>query len=295
MAASEQQAYAKIVGPGWKYYMTKPKIILGRGGKGVDCDVQVSNESPVSRQHFSIRYAPEHESMEIENMSKNGILVNGEFKQIFSSPKLIKSQTEISFGRFDKMRLTVVLPIKDKVINKKNGKHIVKHHHQHILKLWNEKGYNINNIQFLPLLNCIAYVILTYGHGTDDGKGLDVNDIVKWLKSCKDLQSQQFKLVKDFGLLGNVRHVIIMNPGKFKIVGSDGPSNGHQHSKFAITEQSLPVFQQFARLLNSEQNAKKPTEPTNIPTEATGTATIKTNQQQPIISTANNNVAAPAS
>lgn len=90
--------------------MTQPKIILGRGGENVDCDVIVSTESAVSRQHFTIRFAPELQAFEVENLSKNGILVNGEFVHRLSPPVLLRSQADIAFGRLDPMRISFLLP-----------------------------------------------------------------------------------------------------------------------------------------------------------------------------------------
>lgn len=107
----EVRAYAKIIGPGWEYYMIKPKIILGRGGKDVKCDVIISTESAVSRQHFTIRFAPELQAFEVENLSKNGVLVNGEFVHRLSPPVLLRSQADIAFGRYDPLRITFLLPV----------------------------------------------------------------------------------------------------------------------------------------------------------------------------------------
>lgn len=118
---NEVRAYAKIVGPGWEYYMTKPKIVLGRGGRGTECDVIISTESAVSRQHFTIRFAPERQAFEVENLSKNGILVNGEFIHRLNPPILLRSQADIAFGRYDPMRISFLLPVGSKSSIKKKG------------------------------------------------------------------------------------------------------------------------------------------------------------------------------
>lgn len=116
---SEVRAYAKLVGPGWVYYMTQPKIILGRGGNDVNCDVIISSQQAVSRRHFSIRFAPELQAFEVENLSKNGILLNGEFLHRNSPPVLLRSQAHISFARIDDMCISFILPVGPKTSLKK--------------------------------------------------------------------------------------------------------------------------------------------------------------------------------
>lgn len=122
MSNTPVQALAKLVGYNWEYYMTKQKIILGRGVKDVECDVVVSKETAISRQHFSIRCVPELQAFEIKNLSKNGILINGEFATLDSPPRLVRSQTEIVFGKSPEMRCTFVLPAEvDRSLNGSNG------------------------------------------------------------------------------------------------------------------------------------------------------------------------------
>lgn len=119
---NEARAYAKIVGNDWEYYMIKPTIILGRGGKDVECDVILNQGSVVSRQHFAIRFVPELQAFEIRTLSKNGILVNGDFLNKNAPPLLLRSQADIVFGRDDHMRLSFLLPAGGKSIIKKKDK-----------------------------------------------------------------------------------------------------------------------------------------------------------------------------
>lgn len=104
------QAFAKLVGFEWEYYMTTPEIVLGRGGKDVNCNVIVSKETAVSRRHFAIRYVPQIRAFEIENLSKNGILINGLYITQESPPFVVRSQADIAFGKRENMRCTFIIP-----------------------------------------------------------------------------------------------------------------------------------------------------------------------------------------
>lgn len=106
----EIRAYAKLVGRNWQYYMTKPMIILGRGGKDVECDVTLSNNTVVSRQHFTIRFVPELQAFEVKTLSKNGIIVNGEFLHKLSPPLILRSQADILYGKYDDMCFSFLIP-----------------------------------------------------------------------------------------------------------------------------------------------------------------------------------------
>lgn len=116
------QAFAKLVGVGWEHYMTKPKIVLGRGGEGVEVDVIVSSKTVVSRRHFTIRFAPEINAFEVESLSKNGVLVNGELLRRLARPAVIRSQTDIAFGNGEEMHVSILLPAWIKTSRKKRGR-----------------------------------------------------------------------------------------------------------------------------------------------------------------------------
>lgn len=188
--ANEVRAYAKIVGPGWEYYMTQPKIILGRGGKDVDCDVVISSESAVSRQHFTIRFAPELQAFEVENLSKNGILVNGEFIQRLSPPVLLRSQADIAFGRLDPMRISFLLPVGTKASVKKK-----------------ELAADRN----IPLMQWIGEAISTYTI-------LNAREIRAKIEEAHPHQLQ--KLGPDRVIASSIRHILTQNDHVFYVVDS---------------------------------------------------------------------------
>lgn len=284
-------AYAKIIGPGWQYYMVKPKVILGRGGNGVECDIQLTRENSVSRQHFSIRYAAEFQALEIENLSKNGILVNGHFKQRYSKPVMSKTQCEIVYGRFDKMRVTLLLPSPMKPIEKKK-KSLSTHHHFHIKKMFSNSNIK-NNVKigrFIPLLQCIAFIL------SNSKSPVSIPYIISQLKGSPFLKNQLFHMVSDYKLKYSVQHVITQNLTQFQIStihvnNSSNPNHNHHNinpnnstntgviassvpatspgasstinnpqrptiiPKFSISESAKPSFEQFSQLLMSEYYA----------------------------------------
>lgn len=193
---SEVRAYAKIVGPGWEYYMTQPKIILGRGGEGVDCDVIISSESAVSRQHFTIRFAPELQAFEVENLSKNGILVNGEFIQRLTPPVLLRSQADIAFGRLDPMRISFLLPVGTKASVKKK---------------------ELAGDRSIPLMQWIGEAISMHTI-------LNASDIHKKIEVAHPHQLQ--KLGSDRMIASSIRHILSQNDHIFYVVDSQELEQG---------------------------------------------------------------------
>lgn len=194
--ADEVRAYAKIVGPGWEYYMTQPKITLGRGGEGIDCDVIISSESAVSRQHFTIRFAPELQAFEVENLSKNGILVNGEFIQRLSPPVLLRSQADIAFGRLDPMRLSFLLPVGTKASVKKK-----------------ELAADRN----IPLMQWIGEAISIHTI-------LNADEIRTKIDEAHPNQLQ--KLGSDRVIASSIRHILTQNDHVFHVVDSQELEQG---------------------------------------------------------------------
>ena len=170
--------------------MTKPKIILGRGGKNCECDVIISEASAVSRQHFTIRFAPELQAFEIENLSKNGILVNGEFLNPYSPPILLRSQADIGFGRTDPMKLMFILPTSNPTDTKKRDMASDKH---------------------VPLLQWIGETLLSKGHLTAKGIRKEVEkahpELTKRLGSSQIIDS-------------SIRHTLTQNDHIFQVLDS---------------------------------------------------------------------------
>lgn len=236
MTADEKQAYAKIIGPGWQYYMTKPKIVLGRGGEDVGCDVHVSNATAVSRQHFSIRFAPEHQAIEVENIGKNGILVNNTFLSKYSAPILLRSQAEIAFGGYDPMRVTLVLPVANRVIGKNQ-----------------KKNSSTRSNKFVPLLNWVGETLV-------DTDALSMDQIVARLRNS---HRSALRFLDDRVLANSVRHIISQNDHFFSVVKNTVGKGTLAVSpvlgpKFTLRENARGRFIQFAKLSFAENATKTP-------------------------------------
>lgn len=187
MSGKGIQAYAKIVGFGWEYYMTKPKIILGRGGNDISCDVLLCNDSAVSRQHFWIRFAPEHQAIEVKNLSKNGILIDGEFVRRDSDPVLLTSQAEIAYGKEENMRVSLLLPAPTRGQLRKSPQ-----------------------ASFIPLIQWIGEILVTDSALTPRA----IHDKLR-NSHAKELQN-----IEDYALFNSVRHVLTQNDHIFHVVGS---------------------------------------------------------------------------
>ncbi|CAN8068347.1 unnamed protein product [Agarophyton chilense] len=188
---TETRAYAKLVGKDWEYYMINPTIILGRGGKGVDCDLILSEASVVSRQHFTIRYVPELQAFEVKTLSKNGILVNGEFLHKLSPPKLLRSQAEIMYGRDDSMNISFILPPGDK------------------LSLQKKKKNKVNSQ--IPILQWIGEALLS-------GNPLNAKQIRERIETMHP--SQLSKLGSEGTIASSIRHVLTQNDHIFFVQDS---------------------------------------------------------------------------
>lgn len=230
----EVRAYAKIVGPGWEHYMTKPKIILGRGGENVECDVVVSIESAVSRQHFSIRFAPELQAFEVENLSKNGILVNGEFVHRLSPPVLLRSQADIAFGRRDPMCISFLLPSGIKASVKKK---------------------EVPSEKTLPLLQWIGEAIILHGPLT----------AAQLRKVIDEAHPHQFrKMGGDHIVSSSIRHILTQNDQIFFAADSIAIENGWATVPFPakdgkVTDAYFKVHEdqksRFYSLISAEEQA----------------------------------------
>lgn len=182
------QAYAKIMGRDWEYYMTKPTIILGRGGNDVKCDVLLCNDSAVSRQHFSLRFAPEHHAIEVKNLSKNGILIDGEFYRRDSDPVLLTSQADIAYGKEEDMRISILLPAPTRAQLKKSPQ-----------------------APFIPLIQWIGEILVVENALTPRAIQTKLRNL-----HAKDLQN-----VEDYALSNSIRHVLTQNDHVFHVVGTN--------------------------------------------------------------------------
>lgn len=236
MSEQGKTAYAKIIGPGWQYYMTKPMITLGRGGKGVDCDVKLSDQNAVSRQHFCVRFTPDNDGVEVENMSKNGIIVNGNFIQRLKQPVLIRSHTEVAYGRPENMRLTVILPaMSDRAIAKKRLQQQAN----------NEKTH-------FPLIDLVGHALATT---TTGAYPLTMDELITTLR--KYHTQLRPPRMKESLLRNSVRHVITHNEHIFDVVLAEVYGVPTKQPRYAVNASYQQRFSQFSILL---QHAKEQAE-----------------------------------
>jgi hypothetical protein len=74
------EAYAKLEGPGYKQFITKPVVYLGRESNNITNEEQtifIGDSQKISRQHAKIQWSSTKGEWEFTNLSKNKVIVNG--------------------------------------------------------------------------------------------------------------------------------------------------------------------------------------------------------------------------
>ena len=121
----EVQAYAKLQGPGWSYFVQKLSVTLGRGEDvtkvgGIEndnqsqsnqaLDVHLSDDSEeISRRHLRIDYNFITQQWELSCFGKQGVTVDGVEHATFCKPIPLEARSEIQIG--SKVRFNFILPI----------------------------------------------------------------------------------------------------------------------------------------------------------------------------------------
>ncbi|PXF44619.1 Fork head transcription factor 1 [Gracilariopsis chorda] len=245
---SEIRAYAKLVGRDWQYYMTKPMIVLGRGGKDIECDVTLSNNTVVSRQHFTIRFVPELQAFEVKTLSKNGIIVNGEFLHKLSPPVILRSQADILYGKNDDMCFSFLIPSGGRpTLKKKSSQH---------------------NSQ-VPLLQWIGEALL----GGTPLNGKQIRDRIESIHP-----NQLRKLGTEHIISSSIRHVLTQNNHIFFVydwnaVGTktshrgdaSAYTNGNNDACFSIYERQKSRFFQRSTTQADKEQRKSTNQSTQPP------------------------------
>ncbi|KAJ2134652.1 hypothetical protein IWW49_006426, partial [Coemansia sp. RSA 1797] len=78
---SPVQAYAKLEGPEFCYYVRTLEVSLGRHPSGTDTvDIDLGDSKAVSRRHAKIHYNFMSQSFELQVFGKNGCLVDDEYQ-----------------------------------------------------------------------------------------------------------------------------------------------------------------------------------------------------------------------
>lgn len=120
----EVQAYAKIQGPDWSYYVQKLSVVLGRNDEmtktdGIEktlaesttgtLDVHLSNSEEVSRRHLRIDYNLNRQEWELSCFGKLGVIVDGVEYQTFCRPIPLGARSEVQIG--SSVRFNFILPL----------------------------------------------------------------------------------------------------------------------------------------------------------------------------------------
>ena len=134
----EVQAYAKLQGPGWSYYIQKLSVNLGRIegiakagslhafeqhadlSSSIDLqqqipngvlDVHLSDSEEVSKRHLRIDYNFNTQQWEISCFGKQGVLVDGIPYETFCRPIPLEARSEIQIGTSVRFLFILPLPI----------------------------------------------------------------------------------------------------------------------------------------------------------------------------------------
>jgi hypothetical protein len=101
VAANElnMQAYAKLQGEDFTYYMQTLAIMIGRKATPEDeVDVDLGRSKLISRQHVRIEYNFQRRQFELKCLGKNGIYVDGRFYTKDHESIMLETKTLIQIG-----------------------------------------------------------------------------------------------------------------------------------------------------------------------------------------------------
>jgi hypothetical protein len=88
------------------YKMTKPEIVVGRGGKNYHTDLRLFTSPDVSREHLRIRYDPQANLFLVRDLSTLGTTVNG---------RAIPSSVEVAAGARRDKNVEIPIPPKARI------------------------------------------------------------------------------------------------------------------------------------------------------------------------------------
>ncbi|KAJ3018312.1 UNVERIFIED_CONTAM: Pre-rRNA-processing protein fhl1, partial [Siphonaria sp. JEL0065] len=96
------QAYAKIEGRDFTYFVRKLQVVLGRKiAQGDDVDVHLGNIKSISRNHAKIQFNFQIQNFEIVVTGKNGAVVDGNFVGVNSHPVPLYNKSKITIGEIE--------------------------------------------------------------------------------------------------------------------------------------------------------------------------------------------------
>lgn len=96
---SNVQAYAKLQGEDFTYYMQTLAIVIGRRATPDDeVDVDLGRSKLISRQHVRIEYNFQRQRFELKCLGKNGVYVDGRFHTRDHEPIMLETKTLIQIG-----------------------------------------------------------------------------------------------------------------------------------------------------------------------------------------------------
>jgi forkhead protein FKH len=94
--SSPEQAFAKLAGQNWTYYLNKLQLVIGRGDRDHKVDVDLGPNKMVSRKHAHIAYEEDEWWLTVEG--RNGLKVDG--SSIPAMEKVTLSNGYMPFFRF---------------------------------------------------------------------------------------------------------------------------------------------------------------------------------------------------
>lgn len=99
----ETQAYAKIEGKDFKFFLNKQIVYLGRTSPSVNLEpneqmIYLGDYKYLSRKHLKIFWDSKKKSWFIQNLSKNVVFVNKESFSRENKPKKLKTICPIKVG-----------------------------------------------------------------------------------------------------------------------------------------------------------------------------------------------------
>ncbi|KAI9349202.1 hypothetical protein BDR26DRAFT_853217 [Obelidium mucronatum] len=123
------QAYAKIEGRDFTYFMRKLQVVLGRKvAQNDQVDVHLGNVKSISRNHAKIQFNFRIQNFEIVVSGKNGAVIDGNFVGVNDHPVPLYNKSKITIGEVE---CQFLLP-KSESLNEEES---VPQHHQHQFNL----------------------------------------------------------------------------------------------------------------------------------------------------------------
>jgi hypothetical protein len=100
------ESYGKLQGPGWKKFLHKLNIFLGRDPNSETSDnqheqiINIGESQKISRRHAKIFWNPDKGQWEIQILSKNKAIVNGVILRNGDGPMALSAKSAIKIDKY---------------------------------------------------------------------------------------------------------------------------------------------------------------------------------------------------